>query len=243
MKNYLIKMLSICFLLSACAENKKDDTLTFATSAEYPPFEYHEKGAIKGFDIDLAKLIAKELGKKAAFENMQFSTILPTLQNGLVDAAISTLTITEERKKSIDFSDPYYTESMATVFSIKQPISDKSQLPQKKVACQLGTTMEIWLKEHVPTAHIIPLDNNNLAIEALKVGHVDVVLMDAVQGAAFSKKNPELSYAVIGSSDKGYGVVFKKGNPLKDQVNKALKTLEMKGEIQKLKKRWLAEAP
>ncbi len=243
MKKDLFKILLASFLLIGCSEDKKSGEIKFATSAEYPPFEYHEGGEIKGFDVELARLIAKELGKEAIFENMQFSTILPTLQNGLVDAAISTITITDERKKNIDFSNPYYTESMATVFVKDNPITDKAQLPQKKIACQLGTTMEIWLKKHVPTAEIIPLDNNNLAIEALKVGHVEVVLVDAIQGAVFSKKNPGLSYAVIGSSDTGYGVAFKKGSPLKDQINKALQALEEKGELQKLKQEWLEETP
>lgn len=104
----------------------------FSTSAEYPPFEYIENGEIKGFDIDLAKLIAKELGKEAVFDNMQFSTVLPALNSGQDDVAIATITITEERKKNFDFSIPYYFEGMAAVFDISQPVKEISQLTGKK---------------------------------------------------------------------------------------------------------------
>jgi polar amino acid transport system substrate-binding protein len=226
-------------ILTGCNNDKPKNEIKFAISAEYPPFEYHTHGEIKGFDIELARLIAKELGKKAVFEDMQFSTILAALQNGSVDAAISTITITEERKKNFAFSDPYYNESMAMVFSKSQPIVDKSQLPGKKIACQLGSTMEIWLKTHATRTEVISMNNNNQAIEALKAGHVAGVLVDSVQGAAFSQQNTGLFYAVIAKSDTGYGIAFKKDSLLKDQVNKALSSLNTKGEIKKLQQKWL----
>ena len=109
--------------LTGCSnnkENKETTTIHFATSAEYPPFEYQEHGVLKGFDIELAKLIAKELGKEAVFDNMQFSSILPALTSGQVDIAISTITITNERK-NFRFTAPYYFEGMAAVFKQETP--------------------------------------------------------------------------------------------------------------------------
>jgi polar amino acid transport system substrate-binding protein len=240
MKNYLIYLaLSILLLISGCGEEKKASAILFATSAEYPPFEYLARGQITGFDVELAKLIAKELGQEAVFENMQFSSILAALANGQVDAAISTITITEERKKNFDFTDAYYSETLATVFKNEQPVTDKLQLAGKKVACQLGTTMEIWLKKHAAEAAIMTFDNNNLAIEALKAGHVEVVFIDGAQASEFSKKNTGLAFAIIDQSDAGYGIAFKKESILKDKINQALKSLEAKGEISKLKQQWL----
>lgn len=232
-------ILSAIIALAGCDNEKDEDIIKFATSAEYPPFEYHEGGEVKGFDIELATLIAKDLGKKAVFENMQFSTILPTLDSGFVDAAISTITITDDRQKNFDFSDPYYAESMAVVFLQDKPVNDSEQLSGKKVACQMGSTMEIWAKKHIPLAEIVTFDGNNQSIEALKAGHVEVALVDGSQGAAFSQKNPGLSYSIIGKSDTGYGVAFKKGSSLKEQVNQSLKKLESIGEIKKLEKKWL----
>jgi polar amino acid transport system substrate-binding protein len=226
-------------VITGCDNEIQSNALKFSTSAEYPPFEYCQHGEIKGFDIELAQLVAHEMGKEAIFENMQFSAILAALQSGAVDAAISTISITPERQKNFDFSDPYYAESMATVFIQEKPVTDKSQLSKKKIACQLGTTMEIWLKKYVTDATIIAMDNNTQVIEALKAGHVDVALMDGVQGAIFSQKNTGLSYAVIARADAGYGVAFKKGSRLKESINKALKSLAAKGEIEKLKQKWL----
>lgn len=113
---------------------KKDDAdfLHFATAAEYPPFEYSDHGEIKGFDIDLAKLIAKELGKKAVFDNMQFSTVLPAISSGQDDIAIATISVTDARKVNFDFSEPYYFEGMASVYHSEQPITTPSQLKGKK---------------------------------------------------------------------------------------------------------------
>ncbi len=128
---------------------------------------------------------------------------------------------------------------MAIVFEKTKPILDKAQLSGKKIACQLGTTMEIWLKTHYQDVEIIAMNNNNQAIEALKVGHVDGVLIDQMQGAVFSSKNSNLDYAVIGQSETGYGIAFKKNSPLKNQVNKAIQTLEANGEMKKMKQKWL----
>ncbi len=238
-KNIKNITLLLTLILYGCSEGKSSNNIKFSTSAEYPPFEYHQNGEIKGFDIDLAKAIAKELGKEAVFEDVQFSSVLLALQDGSVDAAISTITITKDRQNNFDFSDPYYVESMAIVFEKTKPILDKAQLSGKKIACQLGTTMEIWLKTHYQDVEIIAMNNNNQAIEALKVGHVDGVLIDQMQGAVFSSKNSNLDYAVIGQSETGYGIAFKKNSPLKNQVNKAIQTLEANGEMKKMKQKWL----
>ena len=244
MKNSMKMVLSAVLLLAVggCGNpHKLGNIISFGISAEYPPFEFIQQGVLKGFDIDLARLIAKQLNKEAIFENMQFSTILPATQSGHVDAAISTITITLEREKNFDFSISYYVESLAMVYADNAPIAKASQLPGKKIACQLGTTMEVWLKEHAPHTEIITFDSNPQAIEALKAGHVDGVFIDGVQATIFSKKNVNLSYSMLAQSDTGYGVAVKKGSPLKDEINAALKALENNGELSALKKKWFGE--
>ncbi|HQS83926.1 MAG: amino acid ABC transporter substrate-binding protein [Alphaproteobacteria bacterium 16-39-46] len=240
MKKYMGCLLILLTLgLCGCKDDKPKNTLTFAVSAEYPPFEYYQDGKLTGFDIELAQLIAKELGKKAVFEDMQFSTLLAALQSNTVDAAISTLTMTEDRLANFAFSDPYYTGTLATVFPKEKPVTDQAQLSKMKVCCLLGATMEIWLKTHIPSAEIISMDNSNQVIEALKASHVDVAFMDGIQAMIFSQKNPSLSYAIIAKSDDGYGIAFQKSSPLKDEVNQALKKLKENGKLEKLQKKWL----
>ncbi len=238
----LVGLSLIVFLCYAKIPKESTQNIHFAVAAEYPPFEYNDHGEIKGFDIDLARLIAKKLGKEAFFDTMQFSSILPALSTGQVDAAISTITITEQRKKNFDFTKPYYFESMAAVFPENNPIKNIQQLADKKIAVQLGSTMEIWLKQNVPNANLLIMDNNNQAIAALKAGHVDLVLIDGVQGLVFSQKNPGLSFAVIAKSDAGYGLALKKNSELTQKINQALHEIEQSGELAALKKKWLEDA-
>jgi polar amino acid transport system substrate-binding protein len=242
MKNlFKIFLTAIPVFLFGCSEQKSENQIKFAVSAEYPPFEYYEKGELTGFDIELAKLIAKELGKECVFENMTFSTILAAIKSGTADAGISTITITEERKQNIDFSDPYYTESLSMVYHKNNPIDEKAKVNGRKIACQMGSTMEIWLKTAAKNVQLTAMDHNNQAIEALKSGLVEGVLVDSVQAVAFCEKNPGLAHAVIAKADTGYGIALQKGSPLTAQINQALKVLITKGELQKLIKKWLSK--
>lgn len=237
MKKYIIILFTI--LLSACSEQKDENIIKFATCSDYPPFEYQENGELRGFDVELAKLIGKHLNKEVVFENMQFSSILPSLQESRVDAAIATIAITKERLQAFDFSIPYYFDKIVAVFKTENPINDKRDLIGKKIACQLGTVMQIWLKTNIPEAEIILLNNNNQAIESLKAGHVDIVIIDAAQGAVFSNKNSNLSFINIAEANEGYGIALKQGSSLKSQIDEAIKALQENGELQKLQNQWI----
>ncbi len=239
MNKYCIRILFLLiFILSGCTREDTSNVITFATSADYPPFEYMKNGEITGFEIEFARLIVSELGKEARFQDMQFSSIFPSINSGTVDAGISTITITAERKKNFDFSVPYYKEGLVMVFPKGKPITDKSQISNKKIACQLGTTMEMWLRKHAPNAQIITTDNNLQAIEALKAGLVEGVVIDAVQGSVFTKKNKQLLYAFIAKADDGYGIAFKKGSSLREAINEAIESLKERGVIEQLKAKY-----
>jgi polar amino acid transport system substrate-binding protein len=237
---YLSLVLSTS-LLASCSqqEPKVSGELHFSTSAEYPPFEYLDHGELKGFDIELAKLVAQELHMKPIFDNMQFSTVLPAVATGKDDAAIATLTITEARKKNFDFSIPYYYEGMAAVYKNNNPVNTVSALQGKKLSAQLGSVMDLWLKEYAPKEQITTFDNNIQAIEALDAGNVDMVLMDKVQAEVFSQKHPGFAYAMLAEAKVGYGIAVQKGSPLTVEVNRALQQLKAKGAIDKLKAQWL----
>jgi polar amino acid transport system substrate-binding protein len=236
-----LMVLSSMLCLTGCEDSKPDPVLTFAISAEYPPFEYIEKGQTKGFDIDLAQLIGEKLGLKVVFENMSFSTIFPMLESGQVDAAISTLTASPERRKQFDFSEIYYKSDLATIYKDTMPMKTVAALEGKKVACQLGSTMEQWLKAQVPRANSVAMDHGHQMIEALKAGHVDVVLLDEAQALIFTQKNTGLSYTIVAPADEGYAIAFKKGSIHKEAVNQALDALKAEGECKKLEDKWLKD--
>ena len=188
-KYFVVMLLTATLCLAACGKQKNKFHLHFSTSAQFPPFEYNNQGVIKGFDIDLAKLIAKELGMKAVFDDMQFSTVLPAVSSGQDEAAIATITITEERKKNFDFSESLLFRRNGCCFiNLNEPVLKPDQLQGKKVGAQLGTVMEIWLRQNYPQSEITTLDDNNLAIQTLISGHLDVVLLDGTQGKIYSKK-------------------------------------------------------
>ncbi|MDR1890955.1 MAG: ABC transporter substrate-binding protein [Puniceicoccales bacterium] len=240
MKNF-IKLFAIILALCAqvgCHEKKSTDEIHFGTSADYPPFEYKSMDKIIGFDIDLASCIADELGKKAVFHDMSFSSVLPSLQNGTIDAAISTIAVTEKRSAQYDFSQQYFFEEMFLVFDRKHPVKDDGDLRGKKIACQLGTTMEFWLRENAKSSEITAMDNNNQAIEAVKAGLMDAVLMDGFQAQIFCEKNNQLGCSFLVKSGDGYGIAFRKNSPLCGQINQILHKFTADGTLEKLAKKW-----
>jgi polar amino acid transport system substrate-binding protein len=231
----------ICLLfLNSCTQSRNDDEITFGVTADYPPFEYISKGKLKGFDIDLANIIGEKLNKKVVFNNIEFYSIFPSLKNGTIDAAISTITSTNARKENFDFSDVYYYEILSVIFNKDNPITSASDLENKKIACQLGTTMEIWLRKNISNAEIITTNNNNQAVESLKAKHVDAVLIDFVQAKSFVEQNKNtLANLEIARTDDGYSVALNKNSPLLNDINKIIAELKENGELLKLQDKWL----
>lgn len=225
-------------ILSGCDEKKASGKIRFGTCADYPPFEYYENSELKGFEIDVARLVAKEMGAEAEFEDMHFSSILASLQNDALDAAISTFASNPERRKNFDLSRCYYSESIASVYMKDEPHRNADEMVGIKVASQLGSTMEMWAKANVTRAQLITMDTNGQIIEALKAGHVDCVLVDSVQAQYFCNVNAELAYNIVAKSDEGYAIIFKKHSPLREKVNTILKKLEQNSELKKLMKKW-----
>lgn len=241
---HLLKTLPIISLVLfyGCEAEDSSQTMHFATSAQYPPFEYIQQGQLKGFDIDLANLIAQTLGKKAIFDDMQFSSVLPAVTSGQDDAAIATITITDTRKNNMDFSNPYYFEGMAVVYQQSHPIQSINAMKTQHMAAQLGSVMDLWLKKNLPAQAMTSFNTNNQAIEALLSGQVDGILMDGAQGAIFSQKHPGLGYAIVMQSEEGYGIALKKGSPLQQPINNALEKLKANGQLEQLKKKWFGAA-
>jgi polar amino acid transport system substrate-binding protein len=232
-------LFAVCSVLSGCKNNTEPKTLKFAVCADYPPFEYYENGKIVGFDIDLARALVEKLGQDAIFEDMQLTAMLASVDNGFSDAAISALAATKDRLQNYDFSARYYDESFATVYKKEHPIATQAQLSSAKIVCQLGSSMEIWLKNNVPNVSYGTTDNNNQAIEALKAGHYDCVFMDEIQATTFCKKNPGLEASHIATSGDGYSIALKKNSALMREINIALEKLQEDGTINKLQEKYL----
>ena len=240
MKLKNILYIILCLNLLSCTQLSNDHEITFGITADYPPFEYIKKGKLKGFDVELATMIAKKLNKNIIFNNIDFYSIFPSLNNGTIDAAISTITSTSSRKNNFDFSDVYYYEKLSIIYKKDNPILSVSDLQYKKIACQLGTTMEIWLKKNIPTAEIVTTNNNNQAVESLKANHVDAVLIDFIQAKSFVAQNNDiLAKMEVAKTDDGYSIAVNKNSPLLDDINRILSDLRESGELLKLQDKWL----
>lgn len=238
----MIKKILLCLLFlssAACQEKKSEDLLKLATSPDYPPFEYKKDGKVVGFDIETASLIAEKLGKELEITELDFSSLIPALRSGKVDFIMSGLTITPEREANIDFSEIYYRASIAGLALHSEGIND---LSGKKIGAQLGSFMELFAKEQqktLPGIEIISLANNMHLLQELKLGRIDILLLEEAQIPIFLKSNPELTSVIFPKVASGYAIGFKKGSPLKPEFNKVLKELEADGSLEKLEATWL----
>jgi len=220
-----------------------EESIVFGTSADYPPFEYVEKGEIVGFDIDLAKEIGLRLKKKVIFKNIPFAGLLGAVHSGVIDAAISTLTLTEERQLSSDFTKTYYLEGLSLLTYEnnikKEDLSDSSLWKDHKVGVLLGSSMEIWMKKNFPHIQLQLFDMATQIIEAINSGHLKGGILDMTQSSIFCKKNKNLKNIFLGKTEEGYAIALPKKSKLKEEINKILEDLEKEKFLEKLSKKWI----
>lgn len=235
-KKFLLTLLLL--LCSACQEKKTEDTLKLAVSPDYPPFEFKKEGQLEGFDIDLAQMICERLGKKLEILEFDFNSLIPLLKSGKVDFIMSGITITPERSANIDFSKVYYQASIA---GLTLSTNSVESLNGKRVGAQLGSFMEMFAKEQkesYPDITIVSLANNLHLLQELKLGRIDVLLLEQAQIPVFLKNNPELKGTNFAKTEGGYAIGFKKNSLLKDQFNKILDELREDGSLSKLEEKW-----
>jgi len=229
----------LALLVGGCNDKTgKTNQLSFGVSSEYPPFEYLQNGKVVGFDIDIATAVAYEMGMTAEFKDMKFASILPAINSKIVDAGISAITITPERAQNYDFSDVYYTISLSAIYRDGLTITNKGDIEGKKVACQIGTSSEIWLKKHNIAGEITSFDGTNQAIEFLKSGRADAVIVDSEVAIKYVEKNPGYKSIIVEKDVDGFGIALKKGSLLLTKVNQAINSLKNKGSIDQIKTKW-----
>lgn len=238
----IICAVGACLGISQCDSQKgtsAQEVIRFATSGEYPPFEFYHNGELVGFDIDLGHLIAKKMGKKAVFENMEFNAIFPALESGFVDAGLSAITLTPEREKQFSFSMPYYAGSLALIFLKESKIALPPDIQNTLVGCQLGSTMEAWAKKNVPPENVKATNDTTHMLESLKTGYIDAALMGDVEAKIVSSKNPELDHHMIGQGEEVTVILMPKHSPFVGEINAALLALKKEGEFDRLHDKWM----
>ncbi len=223
-----------------------DGKLTVAFSNGFPPMEFSEDGSnnVTGFDIDLIKAVAEDMGLKAKIlPTQKFDTLVPTIKaGGKADVCISAVTINDERKKEIAFSDPYLDSNQAILAGKNSTASSLDDFNKKgvTVVCSAGTTGEAWAKENLPNATVLPLDDYVSCFTGTTAGNYDACVAD-LPVASYLVKNSYKDLKICAEVPTGeqYGIVMAKDNTaLQTAVNKSLANLEENGKMDELKQKW-----
>ena len=221
--------------------------ITVASNMAYPPFESSPKGGPRGFDIDLMNEIAKRADFKVEYENVHFDTILRGLKSDLFDAAISAMTITTERERQIDFSDPYFDADQALLVASASDVQAIDDLAEAPVGVQAGSMGQIKaeeLRDGEQIGEIMTYRTIGEAFVALEGGKVEGVIYDL--SAAHRKiveSGGEIRFVEPISTGEQYGIAFPKDSPLVDPVNQALAEIKDDGTYEKLYKKWIGMPP
>lgn len=225
----------------------KKKSIKVGTNPNFAPFEYlDEKGKMVGFDIDLAEALGKAMGVEIEIKNMAFDGLIPALQTGNIDMAITGMTITEERKKSIQFSEPYYKSGLAiVVLKENDSIQHAADLAGKKLAVQIGTTGSLVASE-IQDAKVTDFNNTPETFMELKNKGVDAVINDLPVVQYFLKTEEGKDFKQVGPLLKteyvGIGIDPKQ-KELAKEVNAALAKLKENGEYEKIYLKWFGVKP
>ena len=183
------------FSLAACGskddskdsgDSKKDskDTLVMATNAEFPPYEFHEGDDVVGIDADIARAIGEEMGMEVKIEDMAFDSIIPAVTSGKADFGAAGMTVTEDRKKNVDFTDTYATATQVIIVKEGSDIAGPDDLTGKKIGVQLGTTGDIYADD-IEDAEVERYNKGFEAVQALTQDKIDAVVIDGEPAKEF----------------------------------------------------------
>ena len=215
----------------------EDGKLHMATNAAFPPYEMvADDGSFEGIDVEIAGKIAEKLGLELVVDDMDFGSIITSVQTGKSDIAMAGMTVTEERKQNIDFSDTYATGVQMVIMPLDSDISSIDDLQGKQIGCQESTTGYIYCSDDYGEDMVTAFPNGATAIQALLSGKVDAVVIDSQPAQEFLSQNAGklkiLSTAYV-TEDYAIGV-SKDNTALRDAVNNALKELIDDGTVQSI---------
>ena len=207
--------------------------LTMATNATFPPYEMTtDSGELEGIDVDTAKAIAEKLGLELQIDDMDFDAALLSVQQGKADIVMAGVTVTDERKAVMDFSDSYATGIQSIIVPNDSDIASPDDLAGKKIGTQRGTTGYIYCSDDFGDDAVVAYDSGLTAVQALNNGQVDAVVIDNAPATEYVAANPGLKVLDTSYAEEDYAIGMAKGSALEDAVNKALEELKADGTLQ-----------
>lgn len=252
----LVGVLSLGFVACSSSEDKGSDAktttqleqvkekgkLVIATSADYPPYEFHKeidgKDTIVGFDIMIAEEIAKELGVELEIKDMKFDGLLPALQSGNVDMVVAGMTATEERQQAVNFTESYYNGEISILINKKDldKYTTLESLKSVKIGAQKASLQENFAIETIEATNMKLLSKIPDLILELKNGNVDAVVVTKQSVTGYLKQYPELTYANVNTGEygaEGAAIAIKKSDDLSlvEKSNEVLAKLKSENKI------------
>lgn len=239
------------FSLAACGskddskdskESKKDskDTLVMATNAEFPPYEFHEGDDVVGIDADIARAIGEEMGMEVKIEDMAFDSIIPAVTSGKADFGAAGMTVTEDRKKNVDFTDTYATATQVIIVKEGSDITGPDDLTGKKIGVQLGTTGDIYADD-IEDAEVERYNKGFEAVQALTQDKIDAVVIDGEPAKEFVAEADGLKILDEAFTEEEYAIAVAKDNDdLLKKMNEALASLKESGKIDEIVAKYIS---
>lgn len=243
----ILAAMAACLMFAAvvpAAEEAKP--LIVGMELSYPPFEMtDQKGEPTGVSVDLAKDLGQSLGRPVVIQNMAFDGLIPALKTGKVDLVISSMTVTPEREKSIDFSDPYISTGLCLLLKKDSSASSVADLDREgvKVAVKKGTTGHLYAAGKLKKAEVLVLDKESAAVLEVSQGKADAFIYDQMSTYQNWQRNKDTTRAVLEPFQKeSWAVGIRKGDDeLRAQVNAFLQDYREKGGFERLGDRYLKE--
>ena len=231
--------------LGACATKPGDGSLstnapkateakivTMCTNAEFEPFEYKKDNKIVGIDVEISNAIAAKMGAKLEISDIGFDTLIPAIESGKADFAAAGMTATDERRNNVDFSVPYFNASQVIIVLKGSAIKSAADLKDKVLGVQLGTTGDTYCTKEVEAKEIKRFDKGVDAIQDLKSGRVDAVIIDDFPASKFVEKNTDIEKLTEALTVEEYSIAVKKGNKdLLDTINSVITEMKASGKL------------
>ena len=235
----LMMALAAAAMFAGCAE--KSESLKMITEATFPPYEFLRGQEIVGIDVEICKAVAAKLGRPFEVESVNFDSVIPTVISGKADLAAAGITVTEDRKKNVDFSIPYVKTGVVFVYKKGTPYAKGSDAKGKKVGVQSGTTSEAFVTDELKQQPE-RFDSPAAAVAALKAGRVDVVIADIDPAKNCVKGEADLALSGFITSEE-YAVAIRKGqSELLKAINETIAEAKADGRLAKWVAVYTAEA-
>ena len=235
----IMALLMVAAAFAGCGSSKSmtinEGKLVMATNAEFPPYEYYEGDKIVGIDAEVAQLLADKLGLELEIKDIDFNSIVPGVQSNKYDIGMAGMTVTEDRLKKVSFSDSYATGVQVVIVPENSDIKSLDDLEGKMIGVQEATTGDIYASDEFGDENVTKYQNGALAVEGLKTGKVNCVIIDNEPAKAYVAANEGLKILETEYAVEDYAICVNKENTeLLEKINKAMDELIESGEFQKV---------